>query len=162
MRLPLRQRFQSETGSELVEFAVIGPLLLVLLLTGTDYARVFHTAIQLNDGARAGAQYGSRSLINSGDTSGMQTVATNAMTISGVSTAASRSCQCASDNGTFSPTTPANSCLTPPASACPSNSNRVVFVTVSASKPFSMIIPLPGVPSTMTLTRTATMRVVPF
>ena len=149
----------SETGSALVEMAVCLPVLLLLLFGSIDFGRVFYTAMELNNAARAGAQYGAYNLARSGNTATMQTTATGAVNISGVSASASRSCQCATDSGTFSATSPsANNCTSPVATSCPS-SHRVVTVTVVATKTFVTTASFPGLPSSIALSRTATLRV---
>ena len=44
-------------GQSLVEFAILLPLLLVLILTGIDLGRLFYTRIVLTNAAREGAYY---------------------------------------------------------------------------------------------------------
>src|SRR5260221_9332663 len=75
--------------------------MLVLILVGAvDFARVFYTAIELTNGARAGAQYGAFTPARSSDFPGMQNAATAAAAnLSGVLADPSRQCQCAADNG---------------------------------------------------------------
>jgi len=88
-----RGRFHS--GTALIEFALTAPLLLTLLAAVLNYGMFLRIATCLADAARAGAQYGSQSAINAQDLAGMQTRAINAEpTISGMSAAASRFCQC--------------------------------------------------------------------
>jgi len=153
---------RSEQGSAVVELAVALPVLILILAATIDFSRVFHMAIALQDAARAGAQWGAASTTNSGNTATMQTTATNATNLTGVVASASRLCQCASNTGTFSSTTPtANDCTTAEATACPSGGHRVVTVTVTTTKTFTTIFTgiLPGVAQTTTLTRSATQRV---
>jgi Flp pilus assembly protein TadG len=155
-----RRPHRGEAGNALVEVSITLPLLFLLILGATDLARVFYTAIELTNAARAGAQFGAASLGNSGNIAGMQNEATNAVNMSGVTATASRLCQCASDTGTFSATSPsANDCTVAPATACPANSDRVITVTVTTTKSFSTIASVPGFASPMSLTRTATLRV---
>ena len=160
MRTTLRRRLvASETGSALVEIAVCLPVLLLLLFGSIDFGRVFYTAMELNNAARAGAQYGAYNLARSGSTATIQSTATGAVNISGVSASASRSCQCATDSGTFSATSPSpNNCTAPVATSCP-GTHRVVTVTVAASKTFVTIASFPGIPNSVALSRTATLRV---
>lgn len=160
MRLRLLAR--QDRGSAVVELAVALPLLILIFAATVDFSRVFHTAMALQDAARAGAQWGAASTANSGNTATMQTTAVNATNITGVSAAASRLCECATNTGVFSSTTPTvNDCTTAEATACPSG-HRVVTVTVTTTKVFTTIFTsiLPGVAQTTTLTRTATQRVV--
>jgi Flp pilus assembly protein TadG len=164
-RITRRMARRADTGGALVELAVVMPLLVVVFVGAADFARTFYLAMELTNGARAGAQYGSIGPAQSGDTSGMQTTAINAMstaTQAGATAAASRFCQCASDTGTFSATAPtANDCTSPVATSCPGG-HLVVTVTVTTSKTFTTIIGfgLPGFMRSMSLSRAATLRVI--
>lgn len=71
-RLSSRQlaRPSSRRGQSLVEFALVLPLLLLLLLGAIDLGRAFNSSISITNAAREGALYGaSRPLDNSGITS---------------------------------------------------------------------------------------------
>ena len=147
-----RRGARSEAGSALVELAVALPLLVLVLLGTTDFARVFYTAIELTNAARAGAQYGASSLVRSDPaySPSMQTTAVAAVNITGVTATATRTCACAPDNGaSFT----AVACTT----TCAAGQHLVVHVTVTAAKTFSTIAAFPGIPSSIALTRTATM-----
>jgi Flp pilus assembly protein TadG len=156
----IRRTAESESGGALVELVVALPLLVLVLVATIDFSRVFYTAMALTNAARAGAQYGAYTVAQSGNIAMMQTTAINATSTPGVVAVASRSCECATDSGTFSATTPtANDCTSPPATSCP-GAHLVVTVTVVTSKTFNTIIGgAPGVPSSISLSRTATLRV---
>lgn len=82
-------------GIAIVEFALVAPLLLLLLAGVLDFAMLLRTAASVADAARAGAQYGSRSPANAASISGMESAALNsAPGISGMTATAVRSCQC--------------------------------------------------------------------
>jgi Flp pilus assembly protein TadG len=150
---------RSEHGAALVELAVSLPVVLLVFVITIDFARVFYLSIALTNAARAGAQYGSSTLARSGDTTGMETTATSAVNTTGVSAVASRLCQCASDTGVFSSTSPtANDCTTPAAVSCAGN-HRVITVTVTTTKTFTTLVNFPGVPSSLSVSRNATLRV---
>jgi Flp pilus assembly protein TadG len=159
-RMPSRG---SDTGAALVELAITMPMLVLILVGTIDFARVFYTGIALENAARAGAQYGSNSLGQSGDFAGMQNAAINSVNTTGISAVASRLCQCATlDGATFSNTSPsANNCSATESVACGSG-RLVITVTVTTSKTFTLTAPYPGMPwgSGVPLTRAATMRVV--
>lgn len=157
IRMPVR-RWRSEKGSALVELALALPLLVIILVATIDFARVFYLGIELTNAARAGAQWGAHVAAQSGNTGLMQTTAQNAITTPGITAAAARTCQCATDSGVYSATSPTNDC----AGSCASGSHLVVTVTVTTSKTFTRVITgIPGLPTTITLTRSATMRAVP-
>lgn len=48
---------RSERGVSTVEFALVAPILLVLLIGTFDIARAVHTAVLVGNGAREGARY---------------------------------------------------------------------------------------------------------
>ena len=49
---------KSEQGQELVEFALVLPLLLLILFGAVDLGRVFHAQITIANAARVGARFG--------------------------------------------------------------------------------------------------------
>ncbi len=59
------QRRKFHNGQSAVEFALMAPAIVLLLVVGADVARAFSTASVLTNAARAGAQYGGQ---NSRDT----------------------------------------------------------------------------------------------
>jgi Flp pilus assembly protein TadG len=78
-----------------VEFALVAPLLLLLLAGALDFAMLLRTATCAADAARAGTSYGTRSASASLDYSGMQTAALNAAPgVTGMTATATRSCKC--------------------------------------------------------------------
>jgi Flp pilus assembly protein TadG len=82
-------------GIATVEFALIAPLLMLVLAATLDFAMLLRTAACVADAARTGAQYGSQSTLKSLDTAGMQAAALNASPgIAGMTTSVVRSCQC--------------------------------------------------------------------
>jgi len=86
---------RSRRGTATVEFALVTPLLLLLLAAVVDFGMLLRTATCLTDAARAGAEYGSQNATTSQDIAGMKTAAANAEPgISGMTTTAVQSCQC--------------------------------------------------------------------
>ena len=93
---------RGQRGIALIEFALVTPLLLLLLAGVLDYAMALRTAMCLADAARAGARYGSQSSTNSTDIAGMQAAAVNsAPDVAGITATAARSCRC-TDGSTVS------------------------------------------------------------
>lgn len=82
-------------GMALVEFALMTPLLLLLLAGVVDYGMALRTASEVTAAARAGAQYGSQSVVKAADTAGIRAAALNAAPgIQGLTISSARSCQC--------------------------------------------------------------------
>lgn len=143
---------QGPRGQSAVEFAMIASIVLIVLLAVADFGRMFYVSIALNNAARAGAQYGSQSLITAADSSGMAAAVDNdATNISNLSTPSTSLCGCASS-------LPANVTNTCPSSYCTNNPDAI-YVTVTASAPFNTITKYPGIPSSTTLSGTAIMQV---
>ena len=139
-----RRKDSAETGSAFIELALFFPALLLLLLGAIDLARVYYASITLINAAEVGAQYGSRTVTASSDTSGMATAATNdASDLTGATATASQSCTC---SGT--------------SQACNAScaGTKHIWVTVNATYTFSTLFPYPGIPSSVPMTRTAVMR----
>ena len=134
----------------MVEMAIAAPVLIVLLLAATDFGRLYYTNIEVFNAARAGAQYGSQSLITAADFAGMKTAATNdASNLSSLNATAS---QCTCMTSTTVPACPASYCTSNP---------QATFVEVDTSTTFKTVIKYPGVPSPVTLAGKAVMRVQP-
>lgn len=82
-------------GTALVEFALVAPLLLLLVAGVTNYGLALRTAISVTAVSHAGAQYGSRSPAAAADAAGIQAAALNAAPgLSGLTVYAVRACWC--------------------------------------------------------------------
>jgi Flp pilus assembly protein TadG len=68
-----RQRLESPRGAALVELAASILVLMMVVVFTADFARVYHHVIDLENAARAGAQYG---IANTADQAGMISAAT--------------------------------------------------------------------------------------
>jgi Flp pilus assembly protein TadG len=138
-------------GQSLVELALMLPVLVLFLLVALDFARMFNMSMAVTDAARAGAQWGAQNRASAANTLGIEQAACNSMVdypcAPGTDTTATSFCQCAGSSGTISCTSPG---------ACSYVQN---FVTVTASRTFSTVIPYPGLPSSVPLSATVTMQV---
>jgi len=78
-----------------VEFALVAPLLMLLLAGVLDFTMLLRTATCAADAARAGTEYGSRGASAALDYAGMQAAALNsAPGVTGMTATATRSCKC--------------------------------------------------------------------
>ncbi len=128
--------------------AAVAPVLALLVLVGTDFGRLFYTSIAVSNAARAGAQYGSQSLIAAADPAGMASAAkTDASNVTGLSAVGSQ-CTC------YSPST-VTACAS---SYCTSNP-QATFVEVDTATTFQTLMSYPGIPSSIHLSGKAIMRV---
>lgn len=142
---------RNASGQGLVEMAVALPVLILLLLAAADFGRLFYTWIAVNNAARAGAQYGSQTLTNAANTSGMQLAATtDGSNITGLTATASQ-CTCVT-TGTSVPTCAGSNynCA---------NAPQATFVEVDTQATFNTIVNYPGIPSSITVRGTAIMQV---
>lgn len=140
-------RFRGTEGSNLIELALVLPILLLILAAGVDLGEAFYTGIQLSGAAHDGAVYG---IHNPTDTAGMKIAAQeSSANLAGFSASATYGCEC-SDGSAIVP-----GCGAPP--ACSSNYVNYVDVAVTAS--YSPIISFPGLPTQTTFTSKARMRV---
>lgn len=124
-----------QRGAAVVELALLLPFLLFLFVVGVDFARVFYYSQTLATCARNGAIYGSNLVTATSPYTSLEQAAL-------------------ADATNLSPQ-PAVSSTTGTDTA----GNPYVKVTVSWN--FQTIASLPGVPSTVRLSRTAQMRVSP-
>ena len=155
-----RQHRQGERGAALVELAVVLPMLALLLVGTLDFGRAFRAAMVVTAAARAGALYGAQSIPKSGDTAGINSAITTVLSSNTMSTGPSATvatlCECAGDTGAFTATTPPNSCLP---TACTSPAHLVARVSVTVTRTFTAPNSFPGLPSSVTITRTSIQRV---
>jgi Flp pilus assembly protein TadG len=137
-------------GQSIVELAIVLPVLMLLLLAAADFGRLFYTWIAVNNAARAGAQYGSQTVITAANSAGMALAAlTDGVNIAGLTASAS---QCTCVTGISVPVCSGSSynCA---------NAPQATYVEVDTQAPFSTIVSYPGIPSSITVKGKAIMQV---
>jgi Flp pilus assembly protein TadG len=160
---------RQQSGQALVELAFVLPLLLVLALGVIEVGRYAYIAVLVGNAARAGADYGAQSNAQSVDTVGIQNAAyydfaggiTSASSANGLSQSTLTvtsvvSCGCDSA-GTI--TSAGCTTITNPTAGSCTTGNWVVYVSVTASGTFNSLFNYPGIPSSLTVSRTATIPV---
>jgi Flp pilus assembly protein TadG len=151
----------SPSGQSLLEVALLMPMLLALLLGSIEMGRYAYISILVGNAARAGAAYGAQNLALSVDTAGIQTAADNDFQNNGQNTGnlsvnSSTSCGCDS-GGTI--TGAACSTITNSTAGTCGSGHWVVMVSVTVSGPFNSLFNYPGIPKSLTVSNTATLRV---
>ena len=132
----------------MVEMAGAIFVLIPLLLAATDFGRLYYANIEVVDAARAGAQYGSQSVITAANAPGMRSTASNdAHDLSSMTPTAS---QCTCIGGSHVAACPTSYCTSNP---------TATFVEVDTSTTFHTIVSWPGIPHSITLTGKAVMMV---
>lgn len=140
----------SSAGQSAVELAIILPVLLLLLLAAADFGRALYVSVAVQNAARAGAQYGSQSVITAADSSGMVAAATmDAAEITSLTATASQ-CTCISSSNV---------------AACPlsycTNNPQATYVEVDTHASFQLIGTYLGITSPVRLSGKAIMQVQP-
>lgn len=143
-----RAILRTDAGQSLVEFAILTPVVLLLLVGAIEIGRLAYLSILVNNAARAGVSYGAQNLATAADNTGMQTAALNdGQNIAGLTAVASHYCTCADGSSA--------SCL---ATDC-AGSHRLVYVQVNTTGLFRSLMGYPGFPASYTVNGKAVMRV---
>lgn len=144
----------------MVEFALAIPILIMLLVGIIEYGRYAYFVIEIGNAAHAGAQYGSQKASTAGDVTGMKNaaIADGQNTIFPLTAAAvSAQSVCGCWNGTTETPSP------PTAAACGTctTARPVTYAQVTVTGTISPLFnyTMLGLPSSWTVTRTATIRV---
>jgi Flp pilus assembly protein TadG len=157
-RLPCGAARQSQTtegGQSLVEFALMLPLMCLLLLGVVEIGRAAFYSIRVANAATAGVEYGSQNASTASDTTGMTTAASNDANLSTMTANATHGCACDTGAGTSCtyPVLPPSSC----ANACAGQLVECVEVTTQVT--FNPLFNYPKLPSSFTAHGNAVMRV---
>lgn len=159
LRLPgWVQKLREESGSALIELAVVLSLLGIPLLLGVVYSGVLLSDyIEITNAAHAGAMYGMWSSTYAEDTPGITAAAQAEASDIGTNLAVSSKIffACSNAVGGTQYTTP-----TAASAACNGGSSHSLeFVSVTASAPITPMATFPGMPKTLTLSSTSVMEV---
>lgn len=132
----------TRSGAAAVEFAVVLPVLVLLLVGGADLGRCFYSTIAVANAARAGAQYASMTPYDVNNTSGWFTRINEAVT------------------DEFSSSSQFNTTLLTVTTTLQTESDGSNRVSVQVSYPFRTLIKWGVLPSRFTITQSVAMRVV--
>ncbi len=136
-------------GTAAIEFAMIGSVLVTLLLAGVDLGMAFYSDMQVQTSAQSGAEYAVLHGFNSGSITSAVTNATSASGIS-ASPAPSQFCGCVSGTAIN-----ATTC----GSVCADGMTAGTYVTVTATRSYTTLIPYPSLPASFTQAATSTVRI---
>lgn len=143
------QSVRSESGTSMIEFALVLPVLIFLLIGIIEVGRYTFFGVLAANAARAGVQYGAQDLSHAQDTNGMRAAALN----DGQNLAqwtASPSYLCSVNGGSLQTCNTANM----PASG------TIYYVKVSVTGSFRSLMNYPGIPTNVPVSGSAVMRVV--
>ena len=131
----------------MLEFALVLPILMVLLIGLVDLGRAGYLGILTANAARAGAQYGAQSIFTSTDTTGMRSAAI--ADAPGIGLTALPTTVCSVNGGGLT--------------NCPSNitgQTVVYYVKVHVTGTFAPLVRYPGLPTSINIVGDSVMRVV--
>jgi Flp pilus assembly protein TadG len=155
---------REDVGQAFVELALVLPILTLLIVGGVEVGRLTYADIEVSNAARAGVAYAMQghAAVASSQYTLIETVAKqDAPDIPGlVVDPPVLSCYCESSVGVST----ASSCTTintntTGVGACPSPSSIVIYVQINTHADVNTAFHFPGIPSTVTLRGTASMRV---
>jgi Flp pilus assembly protein TadG len=151
----LRRRLWRDAGQSMVELALCMPLFVLLILGTAEIANVAWSAIQVQNAARAGAQFGSQSRAAAADGTDIATAAKNdAPALGSMIVTSSSGCQCID---TASGNAAGTGCAT--LTQCPWPYMITAQVLVNTSAVVTPLIRYPGLPASFTLKGRAVMGV---
>ena len=131
MRRRVMSTFRSGRGQSLAEFALILPVLMIIVLGTVDLGRVFFAYISVTNAARNGAQYAASDSENVADVTGIRDAAL-------------------ADTGQLLNTSAANPDV---AIATGDDSQGHLYAEVTVSYDFSTLFPWPGLPDSVNVAR---------
>jgi Flp pilus assembly protein TadG len=117
-------------GQSVVEFALVLPVFLILLLTAIDFGRLFFSFIEMNNAAREGAAYAATNPTNTVEIQRHILLETNAQSQVGAGTLSAPSVTCKDNTGAEM------ACSSAGGGSGPGNT-----VTVRATEPFTFFTP---------------------
>jgi Flp pilus assembly protein TadG len=131
--------FLNEEGSQLIELAVVLPLLLIIFAGAVDFGRAYFLYMEVSSAAEAGALYGAQ---HPTDTAGMASAALlDAPDLPNLISTATYGSECSDGTSAVGQSGPAPSC----------NGNAVQYIEVDTSATYQPLLFLPGNQSLFTL-----------
>ena len=148
----LKKFKDNRRGSIMVELALTVPLVFILCMGATDFARLFYHALTVKGASSGAALYGAQELIRSGDISGMESRATTDVgNLAGVTAAPTQVCKC--------PDAPPFSCVDYNTTVCAGYGKPRAYVRVQVNQDFSTIGRYWNVPNQTNIREATWMRV---
>lgn len=142
---------RNEEGTAAAEFALVLPVLILIVVGISDYASAVNINTKLYSAARAGVQYGT---YHPGDTAGIKAAAVAATNDSSMTVGtASTVCKC------ISTATGAIGSAVSCTSACTAGSTLGHFLTISTSQTFTPLFSYKGLGAALTMNGSAQMQV---
>lgn len=149
LRRFIGNRKDGTRGVAVIEFAIIAPILVILMVCTIDLALGIYRKMQVQNAAQAGAQY---AMLRGFNASSISSAVANATKFSGVSAdpGPTQFCGCASSTGVSSA-----ACN----STCSGGALAGTYVRVSAKGTYKTLLVYPSIPESFTFTAQSTVRI---
>jgi Flp pilus assembly protein TadG len=143
MKRSIYRYIKDKSGVAAIEFALIGPMILLILIGAFDYGNYINQVMQLENVTRTAAEY----VVEGGDIDNIQTDVISLSNLSDLNTnpvtvTAQLACACRDE-------TVVADCTD--ADACGANDYTRQFIEVTLSRTYTPIMPYPGLPDSVTL-----------
>lgn len=148
--MPAARRYlHDKSGVAAIEFAALGGVMCILLIVGADIGMGFYSDMQVQTSAQAGAEYAA---VHGFDATAVSSAVSNATSSSGItsSPAPVQFCGCPGASGVSSATC---------GSTCADGMSAGTYVTVSATRTYTTLVPYPGFPTSYVQSATSTVRI---
>ena len=147
--LHLRSVRRSNAGVAAVEFALLCPWLVMLMVCMADIGLGIYAKMRVQNAAQVGAQYAA---YHGFDTAAISSAVAQAVNFSGLALSPSpyAFCGCPTSSGVVG-----SGCT----SVCPDTLSPGHYITVSSQGTYSTLLPYPGIPQSYTFTSQSTVRV---
>ena len=142
-------RNYGQRGSAMLEFAIMAPMMIMVMFGVMDFSRIFYYGDIAAGAARAGTEYALLSTANAGNTAGMQTAATNDASPNTTS----------AQNFTATATTFCQTAGTTSTVPCSSSGTLWKYAQVSTTLQFTAIFKYNPLPNTVTVAGNSTVRI---
>jgi Flp pilus assembly protein TadG len=147
-------------GMSAVEFGLAAPVFMAMLTPIVDLGLAFSQQIRINQAVEAGAQYASTNQYNTSSwSSGVSSAMSGATTLSISPSVGSETCGCPNSGSTAIVTGGYGTAPNCTGGPCPDGSNPGYFVTISASRTYTSVMPYSILGSSITLSSQAIVRV---
>jgi Flp pilus assembly protein TadG len=146
-----RKLFRSQSGAAIVEFALIAPVLISLVIGLIEIGRYMYIGIVAAHAAEAGAVYAAQSIATSQNGTAI-TSAVNSDSSNVTWTHVTPTPYCSQNGSVVSCPTTANTTLD-------TSNGLVYYVTVKVTGTYNSLLNYPGIPTGIPVTASATMRV---
>jgi Flp pilus assembly protein TadG len=150
-----RKSLRSDSGTSLIEFALVAPVLMFMLIGLIEVGRYAFLSIVAANAARAGVQYGAQDLAHAADTNGIKNAALqdglNLSNWTASGGGVTGQYLCSVNGGALQTCTTGTS--GPPA-------NTIYYVSVQVTGTFKSLMSYPGIPTNIPVSGKAVMRVI--